>query len=104
LEVAGKVRRVALEILAYLAKHPEAKDSLVGIKQWWIEEPDKCSDQDLHLAAAALLKVGLLRTWESSPGSVVFGPSEKFLRAPEAAFREFVPTETSMNENDIRKN
>jgi hypothetical protein len=89
LELTGKARRVALAILAYLVAHPEAKDSLVGIRLWWIDEPDKYSDQDLRRAAEALVELGLLRTWEASPGSIVFGPSEQFLEAPQALAREF---------------
>lgn len=33
-----KVTRVAFDILAYLARHPEAKDGLEGIAGWWILE------------------------------------------------------------------
>lgn len=89
MELAGQARRIALAILNYLLEHPEAKDSLAGIRSWWIEEPDQCSDKDLRLAAEALVERGLLRAWESSPGSVVFGPSEKFLLSPERHLREF---------------
>ena len=89
MELAGQARRIALAILTYLLEHPEAKDSLAGIRLWWIEEPDKCSDKDLRLAAEVLVERGLLRIWESSPGSVVFGPSEKFLTSPERLLREF---------------
>jgi hypothetical protein len=88
-ELAGQARRIALAILTYLLEHPEAKDSLAGIRLWWIDEPDTCSDQDLWQAAEGLVERGLLSIWESSPGSVVFGPSEKFLGAPETLLREF---------------
>jgi hypothetical protein len=30
--------RIAREILAYLADHPEAEDTLEGIVQWWLLE------------------------------------------------------------------
>ena len=29
-------RRTAREILRYLVRHPEAKDTLEGIAQWWL--------------------------------------------------------------------
>lgn len=89
MELAGQARRIALAILTYLIEHPEAKDSLAGIRLWWIDEPDQCSDKDLRRAAEALVERGLLRIWESSPGSVVYGPSEKFLQSPERLLREF---------------
>ncbi len=87
--LSGGARSVALEILAYLIKHPEAKDSLAGIRLWWLEEPDRWSDKDVSRAAEALVKRGLLRIWESSPGSVVFGPTGQFLQAPDMFLREF---------------
>src|SRR5664279_74578 len=88
LELTGKARSIAIAILAYLVKHPDAKDSLAGIKLWWIDDPDKCSDKEIRWAAEALVERGLLRTWQASPGSVVFGPSKKFLEAPEARLGE----------------
>ena len=89
MELAGRARRIALEILAYLVKHPEAKDSPAGIRLWWLEEPDRWSDKDVHRAAEALVERGLLCIWESSPGSVIFGGTGEFLRTPEPFLREF---------------
>jgi hypothetical protein len=93
-ELAGRDRRVALEILAYLVKHPEAKDSLAGIRQWWLSEPDQWTDKDVRRAAEELVKRGLLRIWESSPGSVIFGPTGEFLQAPQAFLRELASDRT----------
>lgn len=87
--LSGGARRVALEILAYLIKHPEAKDSLAGIRLWWLEEPDQWSDKDVRRAAEALVERGLLRIWEPSPGSVVFGPTGQLLQDPDVFLREF---------------
>jgi hypothetical protein len=33
------VRRIAAEILRYLDTHPNAKDTLDGIAEWWLEPP-----------------------------------------------------------------
>ena len=30
--------RIATQILFYLKKHPEAKDTLEGITEWWLEK------------------------------------------------------------------
>lgn len=97
MELAGQARRIALAILRYLLEDPEAKDSLAGIQLWWLDEPDKCSEQDLQLAAEGLVERGLLRIWESSAGSVVFGPSEKFLQSPETLLRELAAERVNGN-------
>ena len=34
----GEVRRIAREILRYLATHPNAKDTLDGVAEWWLEQ------------------------------------------------------------------
>ncbi len=96
MELNGRVRRAALEILAYVVKHPEAKDSLAGIRNWWLNEPDRCSDKDIERATEELLNRGLLRAFELSPGSVIFGPSEQFLEAPQFFMREL--SESDRNE------
>lgn len=87
--LSGGARRIALEILAYVIKHPEAKDSLAGIRLWWLEEPDQWSDKDVRRATETLVEHGLLRVWESSPGSVIFGPTGQLLQAPDVSLREF---------------
>jgi hypothetical protein len=33
---SAEEREIAREILRYLEKHPDAKDSLNGIAQWWL--------------------------------------------------------------------
>lgn len=88
MELNGRVRFTALEILAYMVKHPEAKDSLTGIHNWWLNESDGCSDKDVQYAAEELLSRGLLCVWESSPGSVIFGPSQQFLEDPQFFMRQ----------------
>jgi len=87
------VRQVGLEILAYLAKHPEAKDTLEGVRHWWLEDPDRWSKQDVANAAQALVDRGLLRVWELNPGSAIFGPTGHFLQSPQKFVREFAEHE-----------
>ena len=96
MELTGRVRSAALEILAYVVKHPEAKDSLAGIRTWWLSEPDRCSDKELQRATEELLNRGLLRAFELGPGSVIFGPSEQLLEAPQFFLREL--SESDANE------
>jgi hypothetical protein len=92
LELSGKARRVARSVLAYLSKHPDAKDSVEGMR-WWIDRPDEFSDNDMSNAIRVLTECGLLSTWEAAPGSVVFGLGKEFLVDPELALRRFDSTE-----------
>jgi len=88
-ELAGRARRIAREILAYLAKHPEAKDTPAGIRHWWLDEPDCSSDEEVGMVAEDLVERGLLRVWEAGPGSSIFGPTTAFLRSPQTFLHEF---------------
>ncbi len=89
MDLGGRQRRIALEILLYLIKHPGAKDSLAGIHLWWLDEPDKWSVDEVRRAADALVRRGILQDWESGPEARVFGPSAQFLEKPEEFIREY---------------
>ena len=89
MELSDRTRRVARSILAYLAEHPEAKDSLDGIRLWWVDEPDQCSEMDIQRATRELSQRGLITSLETGPGSVVFAANNKFLQAPDLALHEF---------------
>jgi hypothetical protein len=84
-DLSEKGRRAAIEVLTHLKAQPEAKDTLDGIRQWWLEHPDEIGAEDLEEAAQALTEVGLLRTWEAGRGRQVFGPTARFLENPSAA-------------------
>lgn len=49
----AKVLQVALEILGYLVKHPEATDTEEHIRNWWLHERD--IEQGWGLLTSALL-------------------------------------------------
>jgi hypothetical protein len=89
LELSGRAQRIARSILTYLMEHPEAKDSLDGIRLWWVDEPDQCSEMDIQKATRELSQRGLITSLETAPGSVVFAASKKFLQAPDLALHEF---------------
>lgn len=53
--------RIADEILAYLADHPDARDTLEGIVQWWLLEQEiKKLTADVKAALADLVGEGLV--------------------------------------------
>jgi len=54
-------RELGLAILRYLESHPEAKDTLEGIAQWWLmQERSKRMLGDVERAAAWLCSQGLI--------------------------------------------
>jgi hypothetical protein len=87
--LTGRSRHVALEILTYLVKHPQAKDSVAGIRQWWFDEAYKWSEKDVCRATEELVMRGLMCIWKSTPGPEVLGPTREFLQTPGTFLREF---------------
>jgi hypothetical protein len=58
---AAKAWEIARAILRYLETHPEAKDTLEGIAQWWLwlELPEQRLE-DVERAVAVLASKGLI--------------------------------------------
>jgi hypothetical protein len=60
-ERSGKDADIAHEILAYLADHPHAQDTLEGIVQWWLLEQEILrSTSKVQIALAELISQGLV--------------------------------------------
>jgi hypothetical protein len=89
LGLSGRERRIALEILGYLMRHPDAKDSVTGIRLSWLDEPGNWTEQEVQRVTEVLVARGMIRTWESGLEFTVLGPTEEFLKSPEAFIREF---------------
>jgi len=54
-------REIAGDILAYLARHPEADDTVAGIAEWWVLEQElRCRVTDVRKAVAQLVQQKLL--------------------------------------------
>jgi hypothetical protein len=47
-----KTQQIAIQILSYLRKNPEAKDTAEGIAQWWVHEDIRVVEKALHLLVA----------------------------------------------------
>jgi hypothetical protein len=47
-----KIHQVAIQILSYLRKNPDAKDTAAGIAQWWVHEDVRVVEKALHLLVA----------------------------------------------------
>lgn len=57
-----KKSHVAQELLDYLARHPDAQDTLEGIVEWWLlEEKIRRRAFEVREALAELVECGLIR-------------------------------------------
>ncbi len=48
-------------LLDYLARHPQAADSLAGVARWWVGEDSPYGLEQVRAALARLVDHGLLR-------------------------------------------
>jgi hypothetical protein len=70
----------APEILDYLARHPEAQDTIEGILQWWVLEA--CLRKwtaTIAETVAQLVEGGFLEQNASADGRVLYRISPKYL-------------------------
>ena len=66
----GKAQ-IAREILAYLAEHPEAQDTLDGIIQWWLlEQKIKYQTTMVREAIAELVAEGFVLEYKSRDSQI----------------------------------
>ena len=86
--LSDRGRRAAIEILNHLQRHPDAKDALAGIHQWWLRDPEWVMRDELTEAVKYLLAENLLCSFESSPGLELFGATARFLDSPQSAVEE----------------
>ena len=72
---SGEERRIALAeaIVKYLAEHPDAADTLVGIRQWWLGGgfPD-VADSNVRAVLADLVRSGRISHTRLADGSEIF--------------------------------
>ena len=72
---SGDERRIALAeaIVQYLADHPDAADTLVGIRQWWLGRsfPD-LPDSDVGAVLADLVRAGRISLTRLADGTEIY--------------------------------
>jgi hypothetical protein len=77
------------EILAYFADHPEAKDSVEGIVEWWVlEQRIKRAKQQVKTALTQLVAEGLLIACEGTTGRVYYRINRQKTREIRQVLRE----------------
>jgi hypothetical protein len=74
------LRSLAREILDYLARHPDAQDTIDGIVQWWVL--DSCIRSwasKIAKTVAQLVEQGFLEKKNSSDGKIFYHISARYL-------------------------
>jgi Fe2+ or Zn2+ uptake regulation protein len=60
---------VVLALLAYLARNPQAADSLAGVARWWVGDDDTVSIERVRDALDHLVAIGALRRAQLADGT-----------------------------------
>lgn len=67
-------KQIAHEILAYLTDHPDSRDTLEGIAQWWLLEQEiKCQIDKIRNALTDLVAKGLVLEYKSADSKIHYG-------------------------------
>jgi hypothetical protein len=74
------VTRAIHEIVQYMTRHPEARDTLEGIRDWWLPPGSSYTPAELEEALAALTGWGWLVKLTLVEQTVVYGVTEAGLR------------------------
>jgi hypothetical protein len=57
---SAEEQETAHQILRYLRKHPNAKDTVDGIARWWLQESGDATLARVEKAVSFLLRIGLI--------------------------------------------
>lgn len=95
--------RIALSILDYLVKHPDAKDTLTGIASWWLlrDYVDKLLQQVSH-AIDFLVAQDLIKTRDLQDHTRIFELNPERLQDIELIIKTRSFTIAGQNEKQIR--
>ncbi|HZU24373.1 MAG TPA: hypothetical protein VFA04_02565 [Bryobacteraceae bacterium] len=78
LENAGEIDRVAEQILRYLSLHPGASDTIVGVRQFWLQNMRPAPSVRLVLdALQALVSKGLVSESRSQAAETLYRAKEE---------------------------
>ena len=65
---------IADKVLAYLVQHPQARDTMEGIVEWWLlEQRIQCAIAEVEAALSDLVRNDFLITRQCSDGRISYG-------------------------------
>jgi hypothetical protein len=88
------VRRAIHEIVQYMAQHPEARDTLSGIRDWWLPPGSSYTSVELQEALDTLTAWGWLVKYALVKQTVVYGVAEAALDRAKEFLRETTDQES----------
>jgi hypothetical protein len=80
-DVSIAVTRAIHEIVQYMTEHPEARDTLAGIHDWWLRPGSSYTSAELQQALDTLTGWGWLVKHTLVAQTVVYGVSESALKS-----------------------
>jgi hypothetical protein len=75
-DLSNTVKQAIHEIVQYMTQHPEARDTLAGIRDWWLPAGNSYTSVELDEALAALIERGWLVKYTLVEQTVVYGVTE----------------------------
>jgi hypothetical protein len=78
-DLPNTVRRAIHEIVQYMTQHPEARDTLSGIRDWWLPPGSSYTSVELQQALDTLTGWGWLVKYALVKQTVVYGVAEAAL-------------------------
>lgn len=68
--IEARVATIMQDVLAYLARHPTASDTVEGIARWWLSAAAPASEALVQLGLDRLAAAGRLRRTVGRDGAV----------------------------------
>jgi hypothetical protein len=81
------VKQAQAGILRYLAAHQDARDTIVGIENWWLPQSRAYGKADVAAALEILADKNLIQVWKSAFSGPVYGKGSADARALEDYLR-----------------
>lgn len=64
--------QIEADILHYVARHPEAKDTVEGVAEWWLEPPSRASVAEVKAALEQLVAQGRMAADQKADGRIYY--------------------------------
>jgi hypothetical protein len=87
-DLSKTVRWAIHEIVQYMTQHPEARDTLAGIRDWWLRPGSNYTSVELQEALDTLTEWGWLVKHTLVTQTVIYGVSEAALEPAKKFLRE----------------